>query len=75
MPSFPGPDPRPTGAGARADVLGAWQARRFDPLRRHATAPTALVDELPDDPLDDLEGSRFIIDRHRADEARLVRGA
>jgi len=75
MPSSPGPDPRPSSGGARADDLGAWQGRRFDALRRHANSPTALVDELPDDPLDDLEGSRLIIDRHRADESRFVRSA
>lgn len=75
MPSSPGSEPRPSSAGARVDEVGAWQSRRFGALRAHAQAPTELVDELDDDPLDDLEGSRYIIDRHRAARSRLVRTA
>lgn len=53
--------------------LAAWQTRRYDALRRHADAPTELVDELPDEPLDDPDGARYIIDRHRTNQERLVR--
>lgn len=57
MPSSPGERPnRPTSPAE----LAAWQAGRYDALRR-LPAPTGLSDALPVDLLDDLDASRAAI--------------
>lgn len=66
MPVSPGSDPRPASSGARADRLADWQARRFTALRRHAEHSTAMDDNLPDDPMADLEETRRAIDAARS---------
>jgi len=43
--------------------LGEWEARTFSALRRHRDLVTVFDDELPDDPLADLDETRSALDR------------
>lgn len=62
MPSSPGSD-RPPAAGASRELLAEWQRGAFTKLRAHRDAATPIDDELPDDPLADLDETRSALDR------------
>jgi hypothetical protein len=57
--------PGSRGNAGKADPakLAEWEARAFTALRRHRDAATIVDDELPDDPLADLEETRSALDR------------
>jgi len=63
MPASPGPEPRRSSGGADPAKLAEWEARTFGALRRHRDATTPVDDELPDDPLADLEETRSALRR------------
>lgn len=48
---------------ADARQLAEWETRTFSKLRRDHEAPTPFDDELPDDPLADLEETRSALSR------------
>lgn len=62
MPASRG-DERPSSGGADRDKLAEWEARTFGPLRRQRDAATLIDDELPDDPLADLDETRSALRR------------
>lgn len=63
MPGSRGPTERPSSGGADRAKLAEWERRTFSALRRHRDAPTLVDDELPDDPLRDLEETRSALRR------------
>ena len=52
----------PTGKASR-EKLAEWEARAFPALRRQRDAATPIDDELPDDPLADLDETRSALRR------------
>jgi hypothetical protein len=56
-------DERPSSAGADRTKLAEWEARTFGALRRHRDLVTIVDDELPDDPLADLDETRSALGR------------
>lgn len=63
MPGSPGRPERPHSNGASREKLAEWERRTFSALRRHRDAPTLVDDELPDDPLRDLDETRSALRR------------
>lgn len=54
---------RPSSKGADRTKLAEWEAGAFSALRRHRDASTPVDDELPDDPLRDLDETRSALRR------------
>ena len=56
---------RPSSKTGRADPakLAEWERGAFSALRRHRDTPTLVDDELPDDPLRDLDETRSALRR------------
>lgn len=66
MPASPGnSESRPSSGGVDPAKLADWEARTFSALRRHRDAPTPIDDELPDDPLRDLDETKSALERIR----------
>lgn len=63
MPSSPGPSRRGSSGGADPAKLAEWEQRAFGALRRHRDATTPVDDELPDDPLADVDETRSALRR------------
>lgn len=63
MPGSRGAEPRPSSGGVTPQALADWEARTFTALRRQRDAATPVDDELPDDPLADLEATRSALNR------------
>ena len=63
MPGSHGGSPRRKSAGADREKLAEWEARTFGALRRHRDLVTVVDDELPDDPLRDLDETRSALER------------
>lgn len=64
MPASRGSERKPS-TGADRESLAAWEARTFSALRRQRDARTPIDDELPDDPLADLDETRSALARIR----------
>ena len=62
MPASRG-DERPSSGGADREKLAEWESRTFGAFRRQRDASTPFDDELPDDPLADLEETRSALRR------------
>lgn len=62
MPGSRGDRPAGSGRADRAAVI-EWETATFDTLRRHRDASTIFDDELPDDPLADLDETRSALRR------------
>ena len=54
---------RPSSGGADRARLAAWERRAFTVLREHAELVTVVDDGLPDDPLADLDETRYALRR------------
>lgn len=65
MPASRGDDERRSSGRADPVKLAEWQAEKFTAFRRHRDLVTVVDDELPDEPLADLDETRSALDRLR----------
>jgi len=63
MPGSRGDEGRPSAGRADPDKLAEWERRAFSATRRHRDAATTVDDELPDDPVADLDETRSALRR------------